>query len=271
MKRAFQKHQERRCHCIGCLHLLPLPGSPGWQGSLKPVADQCLREAKIYLEHGADGLIIENTHDLPYLRSEAEPATVAAMAAMAAQVRQNYPAVPIGIQVLAAADLAALEIAVACDLDFIRAEGFAYAHVADEGIIQGDAGRLLRRRVHLRASDIEIWTDVKKKHGAHALTADLSAREFGKGAVFCGADGLIVTGGTTGEPPSLEAASELQGLGVPLAVGSGVTSENIAAFANVANVLIVGSACKKAGDWRNEVQAKKVGELIQLMAKPGVS
>jgi hypothetical protein len=254
-----------RASFIGCLHLLPLPGSPLWAGDLKPVVERCLREAEIYSACGVDGLLIENTHDLPYLRAEAEACTVAAMAVIASQVRERYPQMPIGIQILAAADIASLEVAVTCDLDFIRAEGFAYAHTADEGIIQANAGRILRRRAHLQAQHIRVFTDIKKKHSAHALTADLSLREFAKGAIFCAADGLIITGNATGEPPEVSQLREVADLGLPIAVGSGVDLHNIHALSANADMLIVGSACKIDGCWRNTVDASRLQALLNAM------
>lgn len=47
---------------------------------------------------------------------------------------------------------------------FIRAEGFVFAHVSDEGWMDGCAGGLLRYRRALGADNILILTDVKKKH-----------------------------------------------------------------------------------------------------------
>lgn len=49
-------------------------------------------------------------------------------------------------------------------LDFIRAEGFVFSHVADEGIINACAGDLLRYRKHIGAENIQIFADIKKKH-----------------------------------------------------------------------------------------------------------
>jgi len=55
-------------------------------------------------------------------------------------------------------------VAQAAGADFIRAEGFVFSHVADEGWIDACAGELLRYRCNIRADDILIFTDVKKKH-----------------------------------------------------------------------------------------------------------
>jgi predicted TIM-barrel enzyme len=64
-------------------------------------------------------------------------------------------------------------VAHAAGLDFIRAEGYAYAHVADEGIIEASAAKLLRHRRMIGAERVQVWADVKKKHSAHAITADV--------------------------------------------------------------------------------------------------
>lgn len=49
-------------------------------------------------------------------------------------------------------------------LDFIRAEGFVFSHVADEGLLNACAGDLLRYRKQIGAEHVQIFTDIKKKH-----------------------------------------------------------------------------------------------------------
>ena len=49
-------------------------------------------------------------------------------------------------------------------LDFMRAEGFVFSHVADEGLLNACAGDLLRYRRQIGAEHIQIFTDIKKKH-----------------------------------------------------------------------------------------------------------
>jgi len=55
-------------------------------------------------------------------------------------------------------------VAHATGADFIRAEGFVFSHVADEGWIDACAGELLRYRRAIGANNIMAFTDVKKKH-----------------------------------------------------------------------------------------------------------
>lgn len=47
---------------------------------------------------------------------------------------------------------------------FVRAEGFVFGHVADEGIMESCAGELLRYRCNIGAQDILVFADIKKKH-----------------------------------------------------------------------------------------------------------
>ena len=207
---------ERDFALIGMVHLAPLPGSPRWGGSVQAVLDAALSDAEALVEGGCDALIVENMGDLPYLRGRVDPETTAAMAVVTRAVAQL--GCPVGVQVLAAANREALGVALAADADFIRVEAFAYAHVADEGWLDACAGELLRARASLGA-EIAIWADVQKKHAAHAVTGDLSVGDLSRGAVFSGADTLVITGAETGHPADLQDAVALPLLG--RSIGSG--------------------------------------------------
>ena len=116
--------------------------------------------------------MIENTHDRPYLKGSVGPEIVAALAVIGHEVR-GAAALPLGVQVLAGANHGAWPwlwraVRASC------LEGFVFAHVADEGIIESSAGSLLRYRRAIGADRIRVFADVKKKHSAHALTADVS-------------------------------------------------------------------------------------------------
>lgn len=58
----------------------------------------------------------------------------------------------------------ALAVAKACNFDFIRAEGFVFGHVADEGFTDANAGLVLRYRRKIQAENVLIFADIKKKH-----------------------------------------------------------------------------------------------------------
>ena len=83
----------------------------------------------------------------------------------------------------------------------MRVEGFVFAHVADEGVIESCAGALLRYRRAIGAEGVRIFADIKKKHSAHAITADVDIVETASAAEFFQADGVIVSGAATGCRP----------------------------------------------------------------------
>ncbi len=247
---------------IGMVHVQALPGTPGYGGSMQAIIDLALRDAGILKRAGVHALLLENMHDLPYLRREVGPEVTAAMTVVAYLVKKAF-ALPTGIQILAGANQAALAVGHAAGLDFIRAEGFVFGHLADEGWMDADAGPLLRYRKQIDAHDMLILTDIKKKHSAHAATADVSLRETAHAAQFFKSDGVIVTGTATGAVASLTELQDLQGhTDLPVLVGSGITADNIADFAGVCDGFIVGSSLKRNGDWRAEVEYERAVRLL---------
>ncbi|PKL74510.1 MAG: BtpA family membrane complex biogenesis protein, partial [Candidatus Melainabacteria bacterium HGW-Melainabacteria-1] len=188
---------------VGMIHLLPLLGTPSQQHSPAQILDIALQEADTYLRAGLDALMIENMHDLPYLNRHVGPEIVAQMSIIAHELRK-LSRVPIGIQILAGANQQALAVAVAAGLDFIRAEGFVFSHIADEGQMDACAGELLRYRRQMEAQHILVLTDIKKKHSAHAITQDVNIVETAEAAAFFHSDGLILTGSATGKAASLQ-------------------------------------------------------------------
>lgn len=256
---------DARCALVGMVHFLPLPGSPGWRGSMAELEDRALRDARAVREGGADAVLVENMGDLPYLNGRVDPETVAAAAVLARMVVKEA-GLPAGVQLLAGANREALGVALAAGMSFIRAEAFAYGHVADEGWIGASAGPLLRTRAALR-SEIRVWTDVRKKHSAHAVTGDLGLDDLAHGTVFCGADALIVTGPATGRPASLDHVRAVRDAvpETPVVVGSGVEPGQAKALAELCDAVIVGTWIKEGGDWRNPVERERVARLKEAL------
>lgn len=250
---------------IGVIHVGALPGTPRSSQTVSEIINSARNEARLYREGGVDGVIIENMHDVPYMRGEVGPEIVAAMTAVATEVKREC-GVPVGVQILAGANIEAMAVAHAANLDFIRAEGYAYAHVADEGLIQASAAKLLRFRKMIGATRVQVWTDVKKKHAAHAITADVSLGETAETVEFMGADCVIVTGSATGKPPSVADVQEAKShCGLPVFLGSGITEDNIVEFYDEADGFIVGSAFKIDGLWSNSLDPARVTGFMRAI------
>ncbi len=256
----------KKCALIGVIHIPALPGAPGYDGNLERILDECCSESLIYKEEGFDALIIENTHDVPYIKGRVDPETTAAMSVIACTLKRETR-LPIGIQILAGANIEALAVAHAASLDFIRVEGFVYAHIGDEGIHESCAAELVRKRYNLRSQDIKIFADIKKKHSSHAITSDISLAETAKDAEYFKADGVIVTGSRTGEAADpQEVRSVREAVSIAVLIGSGVTAENMQDYAKNSDGLIIGSAAKFDGHWSKPVDRERCKRLIAASA-----
>ena len=257
---------------IAMVHVGGLPGTPEAAQPVPALARQAAQEARLLADLGVDAVMIENMHDRPFLTRTVGPEVVAAMSAILAEVRRAVgPEMPLGVQILAGANNEALAVAHHAGGQFIRAEGFVYAHVADEGLMPGaDAGPLLRYRRHLGAGSVGIFADVKKKHSSHALTADLDVAAMARAAAFFGADAVVVTGPETSlpaDPAHLQAVKDSTPL--PLLVGSGVTPENLPALAPLADGFIVGSYLKRDGLWSNPPDPSRVRSMVESIRHLG--
>jgi membrane complex biogenesis BtpA family protein len=251
---------------IGVVHVSALPGTPGARESLDAIVRRAVEEARIYERAGFHGVILENMHDRPYEKGAAAPEIVAAMTAIAVAVRGTV-SVPLGIQVLAAANREAVAVAHAAGAAFARVEGFVFGHVADEGYIDGCAGPLLRYRRAIGADRVAILADIKKKHAAHAVTADVDLVETAHAAEFFLADGLVVTGVATGReanPAEVEAVAAA--VHVPVLVGSGITATNVHRYRS-AHGFIVGSSVKRNGHWAGPLDAERAGAMREAFEK----
>jgi len=252
---------------IGVIHVGALPGTPHSTQSVSELMLSAQNEAQVYLECGVDGIIVENMHDVPYLRGEVGPEIVAAMTAIGSAVKSACR-LPAGVQILAGANIEALAVAHAAGLDFIRAEGYAYAHVADEGLIQSSAAKLLRYRRLIGAERVQVWADVKKKHAAHAITADVSLGETAETVEFMGADCVIVTGSVTGRAPELADVQEAKShCRLPVFLGSGISESNFNEFYQQADGFIIGTAFKVDGLWSNTIDPARVTRFMKALRK----
>lgn len=250
---------------VAVIHVGALPGTPASSLSVDELVELAVREAAAYRDGGVDGLMVENMHDVPYLRGGVGPEVVAAMAVVARAVKAEA-GLPVGVQILAGANVEALAVAHAAGLDYVRVEAYAFAHVADEGLIQSSAAELLRFRRKIGAEGVRVWADVKKKHSAHAITADVSLGETCAAVEFMRGDAVIVSGSATGEPPRAADVREAKShCRIPVLLGSGVTPENVAEFYEAADGFIVGTYLKEGGLWSNTVEPARVRRMVEAV------
>lgn len=218
-----------------------------------------------------DGVLVENMHDIPYVQDKQLGSEITAcMTRVAIELRKavNNRDLPIGIQILAGGNKQALAVAKAAQLQFIRAEGFVFGHLADEGYTDACAGDLLRYRKAIDAQDVLILTDVKKKHSSHAITADVTLAETVHAAEFFLSDGVVLTGQATGSPADEDELNSLFGrTKLPIVIGSGVTLDNVETYFPKSNALIIGSYFKEGGQWQFPLSEQRVVEFMERISE----
>ena len=244
--------------------VLPLPGSPFYDGDDQRVKDQALADLDMYKKAGVDSIIFENDHDLPYIQPPLDEKAIALMTEICIEARKRFYG-PIGIQMLEAANITSLEIAADADLDYVRVEAFVFAHVGGSGIINGSAGKILRRRKALNAEHIKVFADVKKKHGSHSLTIDLDIKDEIMQAEFFLADGVIVTSQFTGvNPDKNDLIKAKKATNLPVLIGSGMNVNNITEYLPLADGFIVGSYFRKEGKFLEKLDEERLNRFMEL-------
>ena len=247
---------------IGMVHLLPLPGSPRWDGEMAAVIRRAVEDARALAAGGMQGLLVENYGDAPFTAGRVEAPTVAAMAVAIAEIRKAV-ALPVGVNVLKSDARSGLAVAVATGARFIRVNVHTGVVVADQGIVHSDAYALLRDR-RLLAADVKIFADVQAKHGFPLVPVELE--QEARDSVSRGlADALVVSGKATGEETAMEDIKRVRATvpSTPLLVGSGVTPDSIRAILSVADGAIVGTFLKHDGKFANPVDPERVRRLVE--------
>lgn len=247
------------------VHVKPLPGTPLFNNSVEKIVTGACKETEVYLKNNVDAVLIENMHDVPYIQSkDFGPEITAMMSRICSDIKRIVPNnVPCGIQILSCGNKEALAVAKACSFNFIRAEGYVFSHIGDEGFTDANAGTLLRYRKQIDAEDVLIFADIKKKHSSHAITSDISLEETAHAAEYFLADGVVLTGTSTGVPANVNELSILKkATSLPILIGSGVTFANLPQYV-AADALIVGSHFKHGGLWSNEIEENNVVEFMQ--------
>ena len=266
---AIQEVFGRRKAVIGVIHSLPLPGSPNYDGEpMEDIVAFAVAEAGRYKDGSVDGLIVENHGDIPFAKPDRlGPETAAAMAVITDAVRR-HSGLPIGVNVLANGAVQALAVAKAAGAAFVRVNQWSNAYVANEGLMDGPAGEAARYRAWLRARSIRIFADVHVKHGAHAITGDRTITELARDNEFFDADVAIATGQRTGDSATMDELQTIaSGTSLPVAVGSGVTPDNVGDIFTVADAVIVASYLKHEGAWWNPVDPDRLQVFMQAVKK----
>lgn len=248
---------------FGMIHLKPLPGAPLFGGSMMEIVESALRDAVAWRRGGADGLIVENFGDRPFMKNRVTAETIAALTRVATDLKRAFD-IPLGINVLRNDASAALAIAAATGADFIRVNIHTGAMLTDQGMIEGEAAATLRLRASIGPA-ISIFADHRVKHAAELVPVDdrQAARDLRLRGL---ADAIIVTGAETGAPIDARRLMALRdAVDAPLLAGSGITEANAGQYAALVDGAIVGTSVKRFGDLTQPVDAERVERLCRRL------
>jgi len=249
---------------IGVIHLLPLPTSPRWGGSLQEVIERAEQEATALASGGVDGILIENFFDAPFTKGRVDPAVVSAMSLVVQRIMQMVP-LPIGINVLRNDSHSAMAIAACTGAPFIRVNVLTGVVASDQGIIEGTAYELMRYRREL-GTHTKVFADVLVKHAEPLSSPNLTLAIHD--TIHRGlADAIIISGWATGKPPSLADLQEArQSCGqTPLFIGSGARWDNISEILPFADGVIVSSSLKRHGQIHQPIDPIRVHQFVEAV------
>ena len=246
---------------IGMIHLKATAGFKGFN-SMEDVIKSALIDAKTLENGGVNGLLVENSHNLPFDK-EIRPETTAAMAICVHELTKKV-SIPVGVVVIMEPDdKSAMAIAKAAGAKFIRAESFNEAVILPFGIFEGRPAKLFQYKESIGADDIKVFGDIHIKSGT--MLAQRTLKQSARGAIMSGADGVIITGERTGVPPTEEQLKEVKNVvNIPIFVGSGATAENLPMLFKYVDGCIVGTEFKQKGMSSN-VDPLKVKNFIKAV------
>ena len=250
---------------FGVIHLKGLPGSTSNNLPLDEIIHLAQNDIEALTKGGVHGLIIENFGDAPFVRDDLSKRSLVSFTTVVSKLNIDEH-LKIGINVLRNDGFSALAIAEATNADFVRINVLNNIMYTDQGIIEGKAYEISQLRSTL-SKNIEVFADVFVKHATPPYGSKIEnhAKELVERA---GADVVIVSGDGSGEETDISDLRKIRNV-VPdgkLAIGSGLTINNIEEFSKVSDIGIIGTDFKVDGVLDNPVELKRVKDIVNKIS-----
>jgi membrane complex biogenesis BtpA family protein len=247
---------------IGMIALPPLPGYPAFT-TIDALVETALADLGALERGGVSGVLVENDFDQPHtLAGGAEIA--AAMTRVTTEVVRNAR-VPVGVEVLLNDWRASLAVAAMAGARFIRLDFFVDRVRSRLGIIEPEPSAVLEYRRRICAESVQIYADLQVKYTTPA-DGPKSIAQSAREAASAGADAVIVTGAETGIGPDLSDLHDARAGGLPVLIGSGLSSINAAQLVPHADGFIVGTSMRSGRTAADRVVLERVEALTQAIA-----
>ncbi|UCF98013.1 MAG: BtpA/SgcQ family protein [Spirochaetaceae bacterium] len=249
---------------IAMCHLHALPGDPKYDPAkgIGWVIDKALQDLTALQDGGVDGVMFSNEYSIPYL-TKVEQVTVATMSCIIGELRKSIK-IPYGVNVLWD-PMATIDLAVATEAAFAR-EVFTGAYASDFGVWNTDFGKTARHQYRTHGENIRLLFNIVPE--AAAYLADRKLENIARSTIFnMNPDALCISGVTAGVETSLELLKRVKQEvpDFPVFANTGVTAANVREQLAIADGAVVGTGLKYDGKIWNDVDIKRVKELMQLV------
>jgi len=246
---------------IAMVHLGALPGAPLYDraAGLEGLVEGARADLLALQAAGVDAVMFGNENDRPY-EFQVDTASTATMAYVIGRLAPEI-AVPFGVNVLWD-PMSTIALAAATGAQFVR-EIFTGLHASDMGMWAPDAGRAMRYRERLGASDVAMLYNVSAEFSDSLDRRPLPDRA--RSAVFSSIpDAVLVSGQITGEAAALSDLEAVKAAlpATPVLANTGVKHDSVADVLRVADGCVVGSALKVGGDTWKPVDPDRAADFM---------
>ena len=244
---------------LGMVHLAALPGSVHFSEPFEKTAERAKREYNTLIENGFDGVILQNTGDVPAPETGDE-ATIAFMTKAGLMLRSKSDNI-IGVNVLMNGSKAALAIAKAIHADFVRIKINSGVVATSTGMVAANPHDVLLFRNRIDARNIDMIGDLYDRTAAPVgpfpleVLADLALRHADMAA-------LVISGY---DHQDLIARLKLLREKLPkalLVIGGGAKKSNLSQLMHLCDGLIVGSSIKSGGGFLDPIDPEKASAFM---------
>jgi uncharacterized protein len=247
---------------IAMCHLKALPGDPGYdpQKGLDWIIACARADLQALQEGGVDGIMFSNEASLPYL-TKVEPITTTCMARIIGELRNDIR-IPFGVNVLWD-PTASIDLAVATGGLFVR-EIFTGVYASDYGLWNTNCGEVIRHRQAVHGERVRLFFNIVPESAVYL--AERHVVDIAKSTVFVAQpDALCVSGLTAGAETPFQTLREVKAAvpDTPVFANTGVRVSNVEQMLGVADGAITGTTFKRDGYIWNEVDVKRVRDLMR--------
>lgn len=242
---------------IGVVHLPRLK-----IGIEQKIINRAIRDASLYIDSGLDGIVVENYGDRPFTKFNIDEWKKKILIKLMKEVRSIIDE-PLGLNILRNDALSAIDIAIGSEADFIRVNFLIGVAVTPEGLIEGIANLLYKKKaIYDDVKYIYIVADIHTKHSIKIYPYNylIDAQETVERGL---ADALVITGILTGKPPKLSHIFRIKSfIDKPIFVGSGVTPDNLYMYLLLADGAIVGTYLHENSDLNKPISKDRINRIV---------